>query len=246
MADERRVAVVTGGTRGLGRAYAGRLARDGFDVAIVDLAPAPEALDDARASGREAMCYQADVSAESAVEQLRHEVLGHFGRVDAIVNNAGVFPHAPFENLTYADWQHVINVNLSGPFLMAKAFVPGMRERGWGRIINVASATCWLVVPAMAHYIASKAGVVGLTRALASELGRDGITANAVAPGLIRTPGTEAGPEAAMFETAAVRQAIPRAGMPDDLVGTISFLASEDSAFMSGQVLLLDGGIVRL
>jgi NAD(P)-dependent dehydrogenase (short-subunit alcohol dehydrogenase family) len=243
---ETRVAAVTGGARGLGRAYARRLAEDGFDVALLDREEAGEAAEDVRAAGRESFAHAVDVSVPDEVERAAAAVLDALGRVDVLVNNAGVFPHAPFEALSYAQWQHVLGVNLTGPFLTCKAFAPSMRERGWGRIVNIASATCWLVVPTMAHYIASKSGVVGLTRALATELGRDGVTANVVAPGLIRTPGTEAGPEAAMFEQVAAMRPVPSGGTPDDLVGTISFLASEESRFMTGQILVVDGGFVRL
>ena len=142
-----------------------------------------------RAAGREALACECDVSSPESVAQLAANVLQRFGRCDILVNCAGLFPLKPFEEMTFADWRRVLSINLDGTFLVCKAFVPGMKERGWGRIVNMASSTFGAVVIGFTHYVASKAGIIGFTRALATELGPHGITVNSIAPGLTRTPG---------------------------------------------------------
>ena len=162
------------------------------------------------------------------------------------------FPNQAFDKMTFADWRRVQAINLDSVFLMSSAFAGGMRQRQWGRIISMASSTLGQVVSGFVHYMASKAGIVGITRALASELGPDGITVNAISPGLTRSPGTlERTPRPGMasmedeFAFAANMQAIKRPEVPADLVGTVSFLTSDDAAFITGQTLNVDGGRVR-
>ena len=154
--------------------------------------------------------------------------------------------------MTFADWRRILSTNLDGTFLVTKAFVPGMQERGWGRIVNMSSCTVGSVVTGFCHYVASKGGIVGFTRALATELGPIGITVNAIAPGLTRRPApSRAAPRTGFasmddeFAAVAKVQAIKRPEVPDDLVGTVSFLTSDDAAFITGQTLNVDGGRVR-
>jgi NAD(P)-dependent dehydrogenase (short-subunit alcohol dehydrogenase family) len=153
----------------------------------------------------------------------------------------------PLGDISFADRRRVVGINLDSLFLLTQTFLPPMRQRGWGRIIGVASATFQTGAPGMAHYVASKGGVIGFIRAVATEVGGDGITANAIAPGFIRTEGTSTGAHdaAGLFDKTLAAQAIKHTGHPDDLVGALSFIASDDAAFMTGQTLFVDGGITR-
>jgi (S)-1-phenylethanol dehydrogenase len=247
-----KVAVITGGANGIGQAFAKRLAEDGVHIAIVDIAPAHETVRLVEKAGRQALACKCDVSSPEAVAAMAREVLDKFGRADIVINCAGIFPQKEFGEMTFADWRQVLSTNLDGTFLVTAAFVPGMKQRGWGRVVNMSSSTLGSVVTGFAHYMASKAGIVGFTRALASDLGPYGITANAISPGLTRSPGALARKPRPGFATmddefaaTATMQAIKRPEVPDDLVGTVSFLTSDDAAFVTGQTLNVDGGRVR-
>jgi len=242
-----KVAVVTGGAAGIGQAFAQRLAQDGADIAIADLAAAEETVALVAAAGRRAHAVRCDVSSPDDVARLGVEVERAFGRCDILINNAGIFPLQPFDEVSFADWKRVMAINLDSMFLTAKAFVPGMRARGWGRIVNMASNTFATPVTGYTHYIASKGGVIGFTRALASDLGEAGVTVNAIAPSLTRTPGTTTtNPRPAdRFDRVATLQAIRRTQAPADLVGAMAFLTGNDCAFFTGQTLYVDGGWVR-
>lgn len=250
---EKKVALVTGAARGFGQAFARRLAQDGADVVLADIQPCDDTAKMVEAAGREALSVICDITAEDSVAYLAAEVESRFGRCDIIVNNAGIYPVQPFEQVTFADWRRVMAINLDAVFLVTRAFVPGMKRREWGRIINVSSSTFNTLASGYTHYIASKGGLVGFTRALATELGKFGITVNAVSPSLTRTPGTECRTprpgRASMdeeFEEITKLQAIRRVQVPDDLAGVVAFLASDDAAFMTAQVLYVDGGMVRV
>jgi NAD(P)-dependent dehydrogenase (short-subunit alcohol dehydrogenase family) len=250
---DHKVALVTGAAGGLGQAFARRLAQDGAHVVLVDLKSCDETARMVQEAGRESMPVICDVTSEESVGHLAAEVDRHFGRCDILVNNAGIYPIQPFEQVTFGDWRRVMALNLDAVFLVTKAFAPGMKRRGWGRVINLSSSTFNMVASGYTHYIASKGGVVGFTRALATEMGNHGITVNAISPSLTRTPGTEGRKprpgRASMdeeFAEIAKLQPIRRVQMPDDLAGVVSFLASDDSAFMTGQTLYVDGGMVRV
>jgi NAD(P)-dependent dehydrogenase (short-subunit alcohol dehydrogenase family) len=247
-----KVAVISGAARGIGQAFAQRLARDGAHIVIADMLPATDTAKLVQEAGRHVLTSKCDVSSESSVSALATEVRARFGRCDILINCAGIYPRQPFAEMTFADWRRMQAINLDSVFLMCAAFVPGMRARKWGRVVNMASATLGTVVSGFVHYVASKGGVVGFTRALATELGDDGITVNAISPGLTRSPGTLGRPPRAglasmedEFALAAKAQAIKRPEVPSDLVGAVSFLTSDDAAFMTGQNLIIDGGRVR-
>jgi NAD(P)-dependent dehydrogenase (short-subunit alcohol dehydrogenase family) len=241
-----KVAVVTGAVNGIGRAYARRLAEDGADIGILDLEAGDGMVREIEALGRRAFAARGDVSSRDDVQRFAGQVSNALGPVDILVNNAGIYPITPLEDLDFTEWRRVLSVNLDGTFLTIEAFAPGMRDRAWGRIINVTSGAFWVAMPEFTSYIASKAGVIGLTRGLASDLGAHGVTVNAIAPGLVRTEHTAAGRQAEWFEPMSAQQAIHRVEEPADLVGAVSFLASDDAAFLTGQTLSVDGGLVRL
>ena len=246
--ESRKVAVITGAGKGLGQAYAVRLAQDGCDIAICDLGEMSETVRLVEAEGRRAVAEKCDVTNETEVNNFAARVKSEFGRADILINNAGIYPFVAFDAMTFADWRKVLSIDLDAPFLVTKAFVPLMKTNNYGRIVNISSAACWMVAPQSTHYQAAKMGVVGLTRGLASEYGESGITVNAVAPGLTHTPGTDKGQagELGFFDMMPQLQSIKRGGETRDLIPAISFLASEESRFITGQTIVVDGGAVRL
>lgn len=247
MSPTRRVAVVTGGAQSIGQACALRLARDGHAVAIADLQPADETLELISAAGGEAIAQECDISSPESVAAFAEAVRNRLGGCDILFANAGVYPVAELAETDWELWRRVMSVNVDSLFHLTKAFVPGMCERGWGRVIAVSSTTFHTGTPRFAAYTTSKGAVIGFVRALATEVGPAGVTVNSIAPSLVRTKGTIAGPQGELgwFEHTRELQAIKRTQEPDDLVGAVSFFASDDSAFITGQTLPVDGGLSR-
>src|SRR4029079_15718013 len=209
-----------------------------------DIAPADATVKMVEQARRQTLACRCDITSEQAVATMAHNVQKKFGRCDILINCTGIFPIRDFDSMTFADWRHIMAVNLDSAFLVTKAFVPGMKQRRWGRIVNMSSSTFGSVVSGYAHYVTTKAGIIGFTRAMAGELGPYGITVNAIAPSITRTPGTRGGqPRAGIasmedeFQLVAQQQAIKRVEVPDDLVGTVSFLTSDDAAFLTGQTI---------
>jgi 3-oxoacyl-[acyl-carrier protein] reductase/(S)-1-phenylethanol dehydrogenase len=237
-----KVAVVTGGSSGIGQAYAQRLAEEGADVAIADILPASETKRLVEHAGRRCFAQQCDVSSQAEVKAFAQAVQQHLGTADILVNNAGIYPTAPFLEMTADQWHKVLTVNLDSVFHMCQAFAPGMKGKGWGRVVNIGSGSVLRPPEGMAHYVASKAAIVGLTRALAVELGQYGIVVNCIEPGLTATNTVLDSPQGEWLETRSGNRAIKRVERPDDLVGPLVYLCSDDAGFFTGQTLLVDGG----
>ncbi|MDA8248161.1 MAG: glucose 1-dehydrogenase [Rhodospirillales bacterium] len=240
-----KAAIVTGAAGGLGFAFAEGLARAGARVAIADLNgdAARKAASTLCVEGGQAIAVTADVADEVSVGAMVDRVVGAYGAVDILINNASIYAglqRKPFYEVTATEWDRVMSVNLKGPFLCARAVYPHMKGRG-GKIVNVASATVFSGSPLWMHYVASKGGVIAMTRVLARELGDDGITANALAPGFTLTEASRAAiPDAETYGVS--RGAIRRAAVPGDMVGACLWLASPLSDFVTGQTVIVDGG----
>lgn len=248
--------IVTGSTSGIGLGIARGLAANGVNVMLNGFGDMREieAVREEIANGHniKVLYNGANVTVPREIESMMDAAQDEFGVVDILVNNAGIQYVAPIEEFPVEKWDAIIAINLSSAFHTTRLAIPKMKQRGWGRIVNMASSTLGSVVTGFVHYMSSKAGIVGFTRAMASELGAYGITVNAISPGLTRSPGTLARkPRPGMadmeaeFNFAAGMQAIKRVEVPEDLVGTVSYLTSDDAAFITGQTLNVDGGRVR-
>lgn len=238
-----RVAIVTGAAQGIGRAIAEKLDAEGATVVVADLNEkgAQEA-----ASGLErGAAAQVDVSDRASVEELVERVVTERGKLDVLVNNAAIVPFQPWEDVDADHWEKIIRTNLTGVYYCCKAAYEPMKDAGYGRIVNIASNTFLAGTPNMAAYVAAKGGVIGFTRALATEVGPHGITVNAVAPGLTASKGVMASPHAEAFEFVQSLQAIPRRGEVEDIAPTVAFLASEEAGWVTGQLVAVDGGHTR-
>jgi 3-oxoacyl-[acyl-carrier protein] reductase len=243
-ASARHVALVTGAFGGIGSAVARALAAGGADLALLDLLPVERGravAADVEAAGRRAVVLSADVADERAVAGVMEEVARRLGDPDIIVNNAGINDDAVLWRMSVESWRRVLDVNLTGSFLVLRAAVPAMRARGWGRIVQMASINGERGKAGQANYAASKAGLMALTRTAARELGPKGITVNAVAPGFIETPMTARLPEE-IRRRAIEETALGRMGHPEQVAAVVAFLCSEPAGHVTGQVIRVDGG----
>ncbi len=247
MVLQGKVAIVTGGAQGIGRAIAEGLASDGARVVIADVARAEEAAAEMRAKGFEAIGVRADVSSEADTAAMAEAALKTFGRIDILVNNAGIYTSlvpGPFEEISVEAWRRVMDVNVLGMFLCSRAVIGAMRAQKAGRIINLASGTPYKGVPYLLHYTTSKGAVIAFTRALAKEVGKDNILVNTVAPGFTLSDGVLSNPKQleALQEVSLKARVLMRDQVPADIVGAVKFFAGPDSSFITGQSLVVDGG----
>lgn len=240
---EGRVVIVTGGGLGIGQSYCRGFGEAGAHVVVADM-------DDESATrvaqDVDGLAVRVDVSDEVSTKAMAMAARDRFGRIDILVNNAGLFtallPMKPWTEISVEDWDRVMAVNVRGYLLCARAVFPHMKERGWGRIINIGSNTSLSGVPGFLHYVTSKGAIMGFTRALAREIGETGITVNTVTPGLVSTEDVKEHYSEEMLESRVTARSIKRHQMPDDLVGAVMFLFSEGAGFITGQILNVDGG----
>jgi len=246
---EGRVVVVTGAAIGNGQAFAAEFAREGAQVVLADIVEASETRERvlSQPNAVEPLMLTVDVTSELATKEMAAAVKAKYGRIDVLVNNAGLYDEEPFELLTIESWKRVLDVNLTGLFLATKAVLPTMKQQQYGRIINLSSDTVWLGTPYLVHYVTSKMGVIGFTRALASEVGKYGITVNALTIGLTATqrpPGTRL-TQGNILEHLLPPRSIEKAETPEDIAKVVSFLASDGSNIITGQTINVDGGVAR-
>lgn len=242
-----RVIIVTGGGSGIGKVYSERLAQAGARVVVADLKreDASRIASELNTAGAEAIAVQGDISEKQATARMAEAAVSAYGRIDGLVNNAGllsVLPRRPWHQIPVEEWDRVMAVNLRGMFLSCLAVHSQMKQQGSGSIVNISSSRAFEGTPNRLHYTTSKAGVIGFTRALARELGPEGIRVNAVSPGLTLSDTQLASSDPAYIEKSAEGRSIPRPQVPDDLVGAVMFLLSDASGFMTGQTLNVDGG----
>ena len=249
MALKGKVAIITGGARGIGRAFALRLAEEGARIVIADVIDGADVREELVRNGAEALAVHADVSDEESTRAMARKATEEFGRIDILINNAGLFASLgkkPFYEISGDEWDEVLRVNLKGVFNCCKAVYPQMKKQGKGKIINVSSSTFFRGAPNFIHYVASKGGIIALTRSLAREVGDDGICVNAIAPGLTVSETVQENPiyPEEYLRSVARSRCLERDETPDDLTGTILFLASDDSDFITGQTINVDGGLM--
>lgn len=245
MTSAQRVALVTGAAQGIGQEIAVALAREGYTLALNDLAPSAETLAKIEAGARSGRSYVADVADAEAVTAMVAAVAADLGPIDVLVNNAGISMVRPAEETTLAEWERVLRVNLTGPFVLCQSVGLGMLARRSGSIVNIASVAGLLGVADRAAYNASKHGLIGLTRTLAAEWGGRGVRVNAVCPGWVKTPMDEKDQASGSYTDADITSRIPMArfAAPDDIAQAVVFLADPaKSAFINGHALSVDGG----
>jgi 3-oxoacyl-[acyl-carrier protein] reductase len=244
--ENGRIVVVTGGAGGIGSKIVDRFLANGDTIFAIDnRLDALKTLLGTRSAQDQLVAIAGDVSKEDDTRGFADTIRARAGRVDVLINCAGYYPIVPFEKMTFEQWQLIIAINLSGAFLMVSALLPLMKGRGWGRVVNIASASVFEGVVGQTHYVAAKSGLVGFSRSLATEVGEYGITVNCVAPGLTVTAPVKRNMSASTIEGQRALRAIQRDEQAEDLAGPVFFLASPEANFMSGQMLVVDGGKIK-
>lgn len=244
-----RVAIITGAAQGIGSQYAQALSAEGAQIVCADILDASTVVDSINSHGGQAIGIVLDVTSTVSAREMAEIAFNTFGRIDILVNNAGLFTNLalkPFDEISSEEWDRVMAVNVRGPFECAKAVLPFMRTQNYGKIINIASGTVFKGAPMLLHYVSSKGAVVAMTRSMARELGDFGIRVNTLAPGLTASENTLANPawQGAISANNIASRAIKREVLPEDLCGSLIYLASQDSDFVTGQVIVVDGGSV--
>lgn len=242
-----RVVVITGAGQGIGRAYAHHFAENGAIpvIAEIDGENGERVAGEIASAGGQALAVQTDVTAPDSVAAMVDAALSAYGQLDVLINNAAIFvtlPRRPFEDIPLDEWRQVMDVNITGCFICARAVLPAMREAGWGRIINISSSTVPQGITGFLHYVTSKSALIGMSRAMAREVGIDGITVNSVLPGMIETEMENIGRTDEGRQYVIKNQALQRQQTPEDMLGTLLYLASPASGFMTGQSICVDGG----
>lgn len=242
---EGKVIIITGGATGLGKAFALAFAEEGAKIVVSDIADEglKQTKAEVEAKGGECIWFHADVTKPEELKIMADETVKRFGRIDVLVNNAAFYAGVErrgFSDISIREWDLMMAVNVKGPWLCTAAVYPHMKGQGKGKIVNLTSETFFTGSHGFVHYVASKGGVVGLTRALAAELGADNITVNAVAPGFTDTEGSRTIADVTKYDTS--KTPLRRLGVPQDIVGATMFLASDSADFITGQIIVVDGG----
>jgi len=244
---DKKTAIVTGARRGIGHAIALALAKEGANIVVSDISQedCQKVITEIEGLGRRGLAVKCDVTSKAEVDGMMEKTVVEFGKLDILVNNAGIINFKPFLELTEKEWDNTLNVNLKGQFLCAQAAAKEMSKNKWGRIINIASISsggCGIAFPLIAHYTASKGGVMALTEALALELTPYGINVNAICPGAIDTDMAKGSKESGQLEQILLRIPKGRMGQPEDIANLAVFLASEESDYITGAAIVIDGG----
>ncbi len=241
-----RVAIVTGAVVGNGYAFCERLTQEGARVVIADVEDASETANMLRADGADVVSIQADLTQASEAQRVAQHALDTYGTIDILVHNVGYYNEEPFDLLSFEDWKHTLEVTLDTTFHTIKAVLPTMKKQGFGRIITFSSDTVWLGTPYLAHYVTAKMGIIGLTRSLASEIGKYGVTINTISVGLTATQNANKGQVGVtMLEHIIPAQSVHRADEPQDIANVVAFLALPASGIITGQTINVDGGVAK-